>query len=75
MKNEEEMKMKANVFLKSEIPVHVDFRQGYWKNGKILEVSSDFFLLEERLEGRMPIFFIEINDIKPFKEIKKEVGK
>jgi len=62
---------KADYFYKNSIPVHIKFKENYWKRGLITELSSDFFLLDERMEGKMPIFFLEIEDIREFKEREK----
>ena len=71
--NEELLKQKVNAYYKSGTIVHISFKKGYWKRGMILELSSDFFMLQERLEGEMPVFFSEIEDIAKF--IPKERGQ
>jgi len=58
---------KAHYFYKNKIPVHIQFKERYWKRGTITEIGADFFMLQEMLEGLMPIFFLELHDIKQFK--------
>ena len=62
---------KANIFFKSQQVVHITFKKGFWKRGVIVEVSSDFFMLNERKEGMQPVFFLEIKDIMQYNERKK----
>lgn len=60
------LQKKASAFHQTDTLVHIPYKRGYWKRGKILKVNADFFILEERLEGQMPVFFIEIKDIQIF---------
>lgn len=62
------MKKKVNYFLEYQKPVHVKFKKKYWKNGLIKEMSHDFFMLDERLEGMIPVFYIEVLDLEEYKE-------
>lgn len=73
MKNENEqiLKKKVDYFYKNNSKVHIKFKKGYWKRGIIQENSSDFFILNETLEGNMPVFFIEISSIELFSEVNK----
>lgn len=67
----EVLQQKANFFLKSGDKVHVKYKKEFFKRGTITEVGSDFFMLNESLEGRMPVFFLEIHDILKFVVIDK----
>ena len=57
---------KAEHFYNSVKAVHVKFKKGYWKNGYIKEVSADFFILDEFLDGEIPCFFFQIEDIEVY---------
>lgn len=70
--NVELLERKANHYLKAQIKIHVSYINGKWMRGLIKEVSSDFFILDETLNGMMPIFFLEIKDIEPYKEKTRE---
>lgn len=72
MSEENVLCRKAQEFLKLKIPVHISFKQNFWKRGIITEVKSDFFILDETIEGTMPIFFQEIKEIKKFHRTKEE---
>ena len=77
MQNENDndlIKKKVDIFFNSATLVHIKFKKGYWKRGLIKEISSDFFMLDERLEGIMPVFFQEIVSIEKFKEEEKGYG-
>jgi hypothetical protein len=68
--NEEEIliRKKIDAFYLLAKPVHVVLNSGVWKNGVVTDVSETFFLLNERLEGEMPIFFQEVGKVEIFKE-------
>lgn len=72
MKEEDEnevlLKKKVDLFFKDKTKVHISYNKGYWKRGYITEVSSDFFMLDETLEGLFPVFFIEIKSVDKFNE-------
>jgi len=65
--NVDVLKSKVNYFFENKIPVHVTYQRGYWKNGKIKEIGTDFFLIDEFLEGERVIFFLEIEKIEEYK--------
>ena len=62
---------KADAYFVLGNLVHIKFCEGHWKRGVIKEVKDEFFLLDERLEGIMPIFFQEIISIEKFNEVKE----
>lgn len=61
---------KVQVFFERKIAVHINLKNKNkeWLNGEIKEVSEDFFILNEKKKGEMPVFFIEMYDINPWKE-------
>lgn len=69
MSNEYELiKKKVNYFLEYQRPVHIRFKKNYWKNGIIKEMEKDFFMLDEKMEGLMPVFYLEVLDIEEYTE-------
>jgi len=60
---DELIKQKVDFYYKNSKAVHINLKKGSWKNGYIKEVSADFFMLDEFLEGLKPVFFLEIKDI------------
>ena len=64
---EEVFKVKSKYFYEKKIPVHIKFKAGYFRNGIILELNSDFLIFDEFREGRMIIFFIEIDRLEEYK--------
>jgi hypothetical protein len=60
------LKKKADAYWVLERLVHIKFTKGFWKRGIIKEVKQEFFILEERMEGKIAVFFSEIKDIQPF---------
>ena len=65
--NDEILKKKAQVFYSIKKLIHISYKNGSWKRGTIEEISEDFFLLNERREGLLPVFFKEIIEIDVFK--------
>lgn len=63
---------KADAFCVLKEKVHITYNTGHWARGIILEVGSEFFILDETLEGRIPIFFQEIKNI--VKYVPKKEG-
>jgi hypothetical protein len=59
---------KAKDFYKRNIPVHLLKRDRQWYNGTILELTNDFFILDERKLGRRVVFFLELYDIEELEE-------
>ena len=64
------LQKKADAYFVLGEIVHITFTRGNWKRGIIKEVSADFFILDERVEGKIPIFFQEIEAIEKFREVK-----
>ena len=62
------LKQKVNIFYKNMTLVHISLKNGFWKRGYITELSADFFMLDETLEGLQPIFFQELKNIEPWRK-------
>lgn len=52
--------IKAKAYCDQKLEVHLTFKDGHWHNGRIISVSSDFFMLDEFKDGKMPVFFLEL---------------
>lgn len=39
-------------------------------NGYILNIGADFFFREDRVVGRMPVFFVHIESLRKFGDVK-----
>ncbi len=65
----EAVKKQAEYFYKDGTCVHINMNQeGVFYNGDISEISDDFIILVDRMLGELPIFFIQIKSIEPYKE-------
>jgi len=73
MINDKLIKDKATIFSKKKIPVHINKKDGEWLNGIIKEVNSKFLMIDEYKKKLMPVFFVEIVNIEPFKETEDEL--
>lgn len=60
-------------FSERKITVHISRIDGFWCNGLILEVGSDFFIIKDRFDGKEHfIFFQELKKpIEKFNEVEK----
>ena len=61
------LQRKADAFFVLKRIVHVTLKNDRWKRGTIIDVGADFLIMEERLEGQIPVFFLEIKDIDAFR--------
>ena len=57
---------------KSQLKIHVNLVDGYFKNGTVKEMSADFFIMKKNDGYEEPIFYIEVRDVEPYIEKKKE---
>jgi hypothetical protein len=64
--NEELLRKKADAYLVLGSVIHISYIDGTWKRGIVKEVKHDFFMLDERLDGLIPVFFLEIKSIEPY---------
>lgn len=70
--NQAILESKAKYFKDNHIAVHIWLRNGFYKRGMILSLHADFIMLDERLEGKVPVFFLEISDILAYVKKEKE---
>ena len=56
----------AKLYMDKSKAVHVVLKNGSFYNGYITELNSDFFLMNERLLGETPVFFIQIAKLEPY---------
>jgi len=68
------IKKKVEAFQPLNERVHITLKGGMWKRGIIITIKPDFFLLNETLEGILPVFFQEVSKIEKYiqKEKKEE---
>lgn len=51
--------------------VHVQLKDGRFRNGKILEQSGDLIIVDDKMLGAVPIYFLEIKFVEKERELKK----
>lgn len=56
--------LKTKTFFERKIPVHLLKKDREWFNGMILELTNDFFIIDELKKGRRVVFFLELWDIE-----------
>ena len=59
---------KLNLYKEKKITIHVILKSRQFYNGIVTELGSDFFMIEDRKLGTMPVFFIEVYNIEPYKK-------
>lgn len=58
------MQKKARYFFENKIKIHLKKKNGYIHNGLILELEGDLMILDDKKNGAMPIYFLEIFEIE-----------
>jgi len=66
------IRKKALFYKNQEIVVHISKTNKWFHNGIIVEIQEDLLILNDEVEGDMPIFFEEIVDIEKRKEEKED---
>jgi len=68
------IKKRVDYFYQQKKAVHIALKTEKWLNGKIIEISDDFFILDDFKEGKQPVFYIEIlpNGINEYHEKEEE---
>lgn len=67
------MQKKVDSYYEIGKKVHVSLISGHWKRGIIKEVTAGFFILDETLQGKIPVFFEELKDIEIYTPKKEDV--
>ena len=60
------IKQKSYFFFKNKKPVHITLKKNWFHNGNIKEISADFLIINDFKEGEMPVFFLEIFDVREY---------
>lgn len=68
---DEGLKKRAEFFLKKVTTVHIKTKSAFY-NGLIIEVYHDHIIIDDRFFGELPLFFIEIERVEPFKKAGKD---
>jgi len=69
--NEELMKEKISFAFKKKIKAHIILKDKTWRNGFVKDISADFFIFEDDINGKEAIFFLELVNVEPFMEDEK----
>lgn len=69
------LQKKADAYYLLKEKVHVTLKTGHWLNGLIIEISADFFIVDETLQGKTPVFFQEIKSIEKYTRKEWDNGK
>ena len=71
--NEELFYKKAKYYSLNKIPVHIKLVNGFYYNGIILEVTTDYFILDDEKINEFPVWFSEVIKLE-VKKTREEVG-
>lgn len=58
------LQKKVAVFFDNNIDIHLFYKSGEWARGKIISIDGDSFILDERINGRTPVFFVDLADVQ-----------
>lgn len=68
MENENEIRRKIEIFFERLIPVHVNLKNDRFYNGLIVELGSDFFVMNDRCNGDVFVLLSEIDWVDKYLE-------
>jgi hypothetical protein len=75
----DKIKKRAKVFLELDTPVHIVTKDDTWINGYIVSVYDDYFVVLDRVDGEIPIFYADVDKFNFFTgdvtTLKKIEGK
>jgi len=75
MNDMNEKKEIAKFLFKERITSHIDTKDNDFFNGLIVELHKTFLVINDRMLGRTPISFSEINKIEKFRGGEYESNK
>jgi hypothetical protein len=61
-------KTKVKYFYDNKISVHISKNNGFFHNGLILQYVEDYLIIDDEMNGAMPIYFVEIKEIEKRRE-------
>ncbi len=59
---------KLKYFKSNNISIHISKNNGWFHNGKILEIQGDLIILDDEKSGATPIYFLEIKEVEKRRE-------
>ncbi len=63
---------RIKILYKKYLPVHVFLKNGRFYNGYVIEVSDDYFEIQDRKTGNQIVFYCELKkDVEEYKEVGK----
>lgn len=62
------LRKKLQFFKSKNISVHISKNNGWFHNGKILELQGDLIILDDKKTGATPIYFLEIKEVEGERE-------
>ena len=72
MNNENKNHEVARYFCDNKIKAHITRKDNVFYNGLIKEVAADFFIIEDKEDGAIVVFYSELkNVIEQFQEVGK----
>jgi len=64
-------KERVLMFFETKIAVHIGLINKDWLNGNIVSLKDNFFILNERKKGEMPILYSDIYSIDKLEELNR----
>lgn len=74
IRNEDEknaLNEQLKFYKNNNVIIHIEKSNGLFYNGKILELSGDMIILDDRKLGAIPIHFVEICILEKYMELEK----
>lgn len=62
-------KQKIILAYNSKLQLHIKKKNEEWLNGYVKDIQADFFYFEDRVNGIVPIFWLELLKVEPYMEV------
>lgn len=66
------IEQKAKIYSKEFTRAFIRCKNNYYYTGYITAVKEDFFVIEDKITGKTPILFVEVDKLEPYKDKAKE---
>ena len=64
--NEQRIRIKISIFKSENKIVHLKKYNGSWYNGRIFLVKENYLMINDREDGLIKVYFIDIKDVSEF---------
>lgn len=67
----EGLKQQFKFFKENDFLVHIRLKNGRFFNGKILEHAGDLVIIDDKVLGATPVYFLQIKFVERYKDDRR----